>query len=92
MKRISLLISALFLFNILFSQDYLARVRKEKQWGCIHTDGSWAINPQFEHIHDFYEGLAAVQKNGEWGFVDGKGTWIINLQFPNAFPFVKVGN
>ena len=73
MKKIILLISGLFLFNLVFSQDYLARARKDKEWGCIKTDGSWVINPQFEHIKDFSEGLAAVQKGGEWGFIDAKG-------------------
>jgi len=73
MKRISLSIAILFMFNISFSQDQLARARSDKEWGYINTEGKWVINPQFEHVNDFSEGLAAVEKDGEWGFIDKQG-------------------
>jgi len=77
----------LLLFNLVFSQDYLARARKVKEWGFIKTDGSWAINPQFEHASDFSEGLAAVRNNGEWGFINQQSSFIVNPQFEDVKDF-----
>ena len=65
MKRFILSIGILFFSISVFSQAYLACARKEKDWGYIDETGKWAINPQFEHVHGFSEGLAAVQNNGE---------------------------
>ncbi|MCK7461244.1 MAG: WG repeat-containing protein [Sphingobacterium sp.] len=44
------------------------------KWGLINKKGEFIVNPQFDEINDFREGLAAVRigdyKNGnfKWGF------------------------
>ena len=38
MKKVTLLIAGLFLFNLCFSQDYLARARTGKEWGQQAAD------------------------------------------------------
>ena len=53
MKRITLLIAVLFMFNISFSQDQLARARSDKGWSWIDNNGKYVINPQFPNAYPF---------------------------------------
>jgi hypothetical protein len=39
------------------------------------------IEPQFEAVMQFNQGIAAVSQNGLWGFIDTAGKWVINPQF-----------
>lgn len=89
MKSMIISISGILLSTALFSQDYLACARISDEWGYINREGKWIINPQFEHVKDFSEGLAAVRTNGEWGFVDKNGTYIVNPQFEDAYSFIE---
>jgi hypothetical protein len=41
----------------------------------------WAIQPQFEEVGNFFEGLARAEQNGKWGFIDKTGKWIIQPKF-----------
>jgi hypothetical protein len=84
MKRFTLILTALMLVQLCFSQNYLARARSGKEWGYINTEGKWVVNPQFGHVNDFNEGLAAVEKEGQWGFIDKAGNFKINPQFDVA--------
>ena len=86
-KTLLLLLASVFIIPTVISQEYLARARKDKEWGCIDTKGTWVVNPQFEHIKDFSEGLAAVRKGGEWGFIDKTGSFIVNPQFEDVENF-----
>ena len=88
MMKYFTLILAFFLLSLnSFSQKYIACARSDKEWGYINEDGSWLINPQFEHVHNFSEGYAAMQKGGEWGFVDKTGRFAINPQFDDVSEF-----
>jgi len=42
---------------------------------------SWIVEPQFEQVYDFSEGLAAVRVDGLWGFIDTGGNMVIEPQF-----------
>jgi len=58
---------------------------KGQLWGFVDNKGNTVINPQFESVWYFNEGLCAVMaKDGKWGFIDKKGTIVINYQFSNA--------
>lgn len=41
----------------------------------------WVIQPQFEEVYPFHEGLAAAQQDGLWGFIDKTGSWVIQPQY-----------
>lgn len=90
MKRFTLIMTALMLVQLCFSQDYLARARSGKEWGYVNKKGDYIVNPQFEKARDFGTLRAMVMKNGEWGWIDNNGKYVINPQFPNAYPFVKL--
>ena len=74
-------------------QDGLAFIQVKDKYGFIDNSGKTVINPQFESIGDFSDGLAAVStkkdKDSEavWGFIDRTGKIIINPQFKSAGSF-----
>ena len=45
------------------------------------------VLPEFEHIHDFSEGLAAVNVGSKWGFIDPTGKFVIPLAYDYIGPF-----
>ena len=61
----------------------LATVRRNGQWGFINKEGEPVIDPQFEYVNFFTEGLAGVQdaETGLWGFIDREGEWAVDPQF-----------
>jgi len=60
--------------------------------------GQIVINPQFDEVGEFSEGLAAVRIAGKWGFINKLGKYVINPQFDNVKYFheglapVRVGD
>jgi len=65
----------------------LANVKIKDKWGFIDASGNIRINPTFDKVSRFREGLAAVaQKEDDtdelkWGFIDNEGKLVINYQF-----------
>lgn len=51
------------------------------KWGFINQQGEWVIEPQFDYVQPFSDGLAGVCINDKWGFIDHKGQWVIEPQF-----------
>ena len=53
--------------------------------------GTIVINPQFDSVGSFSDGLAAVRsgdaRTGKWGFIDKTGRIVINPQFGLADSF-----
>jgi len=74
-------------------QEGLAFIQVKDKYGFIDNTGKTVINPQFELVQDFSDGLAAVStkkdKDSEavWGFIDKTGKIIINPQFKSAGSF-----
>ena len=52
------------------------------------------INPQFDEVSHFSEGVAAVrigdEESGKWGFIDKTGKMVMKPQFDEAECFKKV--
>lgn len=66
--------------------DGLARVKVNAQansWGLISRNkvGQFTLNPEFNAILDFSEGLAAVLQDLKWGVVNQSGRMILPPQF-----------
>ncbi len=57
------------------------------KWGFIDTTGKWVIDPQFEEVKYFADGLAPVRVGGRWGYIDQKGKFIVNPQYDRGFEF-----
>lgn len=56
-----------------------------QKWGFMDENCQLVIDPIYDDVHDFSEGLAAVMKvvDGEyrWGFIDTEGKEVIPLKF-----------
>lgn len=52
-----------------------------KTYGFMDANGKVVIEPQFEYVHNFSEGLAAVSLNNKWGFINREGKIVIKPQF-----------
>jgi len=57
------------------------------RWGFIDRNGRLVINPQFDAVEDFQEGMAVVMVNRKYGFIDKKGRAVVPPQFDKAFDF-----
>lgn len=51
------------------------------------TSSPYAIEPKYERVQSFSEGLAAVFANEHWGYVDTKGNVVIPLEYDSVLPF-----
>lgn len=58
-------------------------------WGFIDKSGNIVINPQFDEVNFFSEGLAPVKLSDSWGFIDKRGDYVINPQFDYVSPFIN---
>jgi hypothetical protein len=61
---------------------------QNEKWGFINTKGDVMINPRFDEVRPFSEGLALVRDvDLKYGFIDATGKVVIELQYRCAFGF-----
>lgn len=78
------------IFNNGFAAYRITSKDGKQKWGFVDTKGSVAINPQFENVGYFYDGMCAVSnESGKWGYIDESGKIIINYQFSSASIFTS---
>lgn len=66
----------------------LIPVKVGEKWGFIDKTGKYKINPQFEEVSTFENGLAvAAPMDNDYGFINEKGKFVINPQFDNVEQF-----
>lgn len=57
----------------------------------IDKSGSVVLNPNFDFVDQFYNGLARISNGdeftGKWGFIDKEGNVVIEPNFQKAMPF-----
>ncbi|HEF3474383.1 TPA: WG repeat-containing protein, partial [Campylobacter coli] len=51
------------------------------KWGFIDKNGEFVIEPKFDGVGNFSEGLARVELNGKYGFIDKSGKIVIEPKF-----------
>lgn len=60
----------------------LMSVKNESdKWGFKKPNGETLLEPNLDHVGNFYEGLAAINKGDRWGFIDTTGKVVIPLTF-----------
>src|SRR2546428_11275103 len=63
-------------------------ISKDRKWGYIDKTGKMIIQPQFEDIRFFSEGLACVTVDGKkYGYIDKTGSFVITPQYDAALSF-----
>lgn len=66
----------------------LIPVESGGKWGFVDKDGKYVVNPQFQSVSFFSEGMAAVENtDNKWGYIDETGAIIINPQYKQASSF-----
>lgn len=60
------------------NKEILAGVQVGDKWGFIDKIGKIVIQPTYEAVQPFSEGMAAVQLNGKWHFINRKGATVIH--------------
>jgi hypothetical protein len=63
----------------------LARV--DSGWGVIRPDGSWEIEPKFQQLGSFVDGMASAKFDDHWGFIDRAGRLKIEPKFESVRQF-----
>ena len=70
------------------------------KWGFVGRDGKIVIEPKYDEVHDFTDGIAAVRQGGKSFFIDKTGRVPFLLpnnitdigMFRDGFAPVKIGD
>lgn len=74
-----------YFFFVIFQQDRNVNAK----FGCINKSGKIVIEPTFERIYPFFQGLAAIWDDGKMGYIDKSGRVVITPLYEHAFPFYE---
>lgn len=61
--------------------------KKNQKWGFCDLEGKIMIEPQFESVEEFEQGLALVIKDGKVGYIDKAAKSIIPFQYEDGESF-----
>ena len=62
------------------------RVNKNGKWG-FHDGLKTVIQPSFDEVFMFHEGLASVEVNDKFGYIGEDGEWVIEPTYDCAMSF-----
>lgn len=51
------------------------------KWGFVNKDGNIVINPTFDYVYNFSEGIAAVKVGDKYGFIDTIGVLVVSCEY-----------
>lgn len=74
-------------YNLFAFNRLPARQVDDNLWGYIDASGEFAIEPQFNYVFRFSEGLAPVVVDGQYGYIGPDGDYVIEPQFDHADEF-----
>ncbi|MDS0527578.1 WG repeat-containing protein [Clostridium sp. SHJSY1] len=70
-----------------FDSNSLSIVEVKEKWGVIDKSGDFVVEPIYEGINDFGDGLMSARLNGKAGFIDINGNVKIDFKFTDVGPF-----
>ena len=65
------------------------------KYGVMDYNGNVIVEPKYDRLEKFHEGLAAAEKDGKWGCIDKEGREVIpfkfedEIWFENGFSIIK---
>ncbi|MBQ6836503.1 MAG: WG repeat-containing protein [Clostridia bacterium] len=57
------------------------------KYGLVNTKGEFVLQPDFDYISDFQNGMAVVGKNGKYGIVNTIGEFVLEMCFDGLKAF-----
>ncbi len=69
----------------------LTYAQKDEKIGFINNKGEWVIEPSFDKVRAFSNGLAPVLKDKKWGYINEKGEQVIDFEYKDAETFSADG-
>jgi hypothetical protein len=66
-------------------------VKKNDKVGFVNSNGDWIVEPIYDKVKSFKNGLAPVCKEKKWGYINKTGTVVISLQYRDAELFSNDG-
>lgn len=54
---------------------------KRIRWGIIDPSGNWVVEPRFDAIGVFKDGIAVASDGGGYGLIDEAGNWLIDPRY-----------
>lgn len=57
--------------------------------GMIDLQEQWVVQPSFDELAPYFEGIAAARKNNQYGYINKQGDWVYSQVVPvdqNFFP------
>jgi len=71
-----------------FDENGLATVRIHGKWGLLRDDGTLAVEPNYDYIGNFCEGLARVEYSSSRGYINTSGEFATSVVFYRANDFI----
>ena len=59
----------------------------DEEWGFINKSGEYVIEPQFDGVESFSDGMALIYDDGEYGYINKKGEIVIRAKYEDASDF-----
>jgi hypothetical protein len=98
MKKKTIIISIIILFFIIYLYNSNSNSNNNNidlypanqivdginKWGFINKNGDYVINPIFDEVGTFQNGLAAYRADNKWGFINKNGKVQITAQFKDV--------
>lgn len=73
--------------NLSSDKSCLYPIGENDKWGYANTDGEKIIQPKYESVDFFYQGIALVKKNGKYGYLNKDGSWRLKPKYDTATSF-----
>jgi hypothetical protein len=72
-------------YNIISASDGAVVVERDGRYGVFTADERWSLQPVYEKIEPFYEGLAVVKRGDKYALYDTSG----NIVLPAIFDYIS---
>lgn len=59
----------------------------DQKWGFMDRSENFVIEPRFDAVDHFHDGLAVVMLDGKMGFIDTQGKVVIQIEYDEAQAF-----
>ena len=67
--------------------DILSIKTTDDLYGFVNEKGDWVVQPTFNYLDRFEDGIALAKRNNKWGYVNKLGQEVLPIQYDKAYSF-----